>query len=131
MKPQQKQFDISAVFTRPRANSGVPVEVKAPDGRTVLGTITVRGADSDAFQAALWEKSRENARILSLPAAEQPAARREAELKLIASLIVGWSFSTPFTEENVLELLRNAPAVYNLVDETAGKRELYWDKPTG
>ena len=120
---------IEAAFTRPSADRGVLMEVIAPDG-TKLGTITVRGSDSEAFESALWRKSRANARIMGLPEAERPEARREAELQLIASLVADWDFAEPCTQENIVRLLINAPYIYNQIDETAGKRVLFWHPKT-
>jgi preprotein translocase subunit SecB len=54
---------------------------------------------------------------------------REAEIEMLAVLVKDWSFANPCTPENVKKLLRNAPHVYQLVDETAGKRELFWTPP--
>ena len=46
----------------------------------------------------------------------------EGRLKLQAALIVDWSFEEPCTEDNKLELLREAPYIAKQVDEFAGKR---------
>jgi len=125
----EKKHSINDAFTRPLAEQGVEVEVVAPDGETVLGSITVRGADSDAFQTALWRKQRENARILALPEHERDKARKDAERELIAALVAGWTFKETCTPENIKKLFANAPYVLDLVDQTAGKRGLFWTKP--
>ncbi|MCU9931170.1 hypothetical protein OFL77_27950, partial [Escherichia coli] len=72
--------------------------------------LIVRGLDSDEFNAALVDKRRENARILTLPPEEQKEAAEEAELALIASTVCGWSFDEDYSLEAVLELLREAPS---------------------
>lgn len=120
MKPS-----ISNLFTRPQANAGISIELKTPDGKPSGAHITVLGTDSDQFREARIERSRESANILTLPEKERALAAVKADVKLLASLVVGWDFAEEFTPVNVETLLFEAPNVRDQVDETAGNRALF------
>ena len=122
---------IEVAFTRPVAETGVRVDVIAPDGKTKLGSLTVRGADCKDFQNAVWMKSRKQIEIMSLPEAEQQEALQRLDNETLATLVAGWTFADPCTTENIVRLFENAPYVKRLVDDTAGKRELFWKPPEG
>lgn len=116
MKPQD-------FFTRPKSNEGERMYLIDPlTGVKSNEYLIVRGFDSDEFNAALVDKRRENARILSLPQEEQKEAQEDAELALIASTVNGWSFDEEFTLEAVLELLREAPSVRTEIDKFSSNR---------
>lgn len=116
MKPQD-------FFTRPKSNEGERMYLIDPlTGMKSNEYLIVRGFDSDEFNAALVDKRRENARILSLPQEEQKEAAEAAELALIASTVNGWSFDVEFTLEAVLELLREAPSVRTEIDKFSSNR---------
>lgn len=116
MKPQD-------FFTRPKSNEGERMYLIDPlTGMKSNEYLIVRGFDSDEFNAALVDKRRENARILSLPQEEQKEAAEAAELALIASTVNGWSFDEEFTLEAVLELLREAPSVRTEIDKFSSNR---------
>lgn len=46
----------------------------------------------------------------------------EAEYKMVASVIVGWSFDEPCTDENKAELLKNSPSLAEAIDRAASER---------
>jgi hypothetical protein len=113
-------------FTREAANAGVRVNIPDSDD-----WIHVLGQDSDAFRKAQaemrksilgyvqenGEKSRHTLEFMSL------VDKLTDDLK--ASLVADWSFEETCTVENVKELFLNAPAIAELVDVTAGKREKF------
>lgn len=116
MKPQD-------FFTRQRSNEGERMYIIDPlTGIKSNEYLIVRGFDSDEFNAALVDKRRENARILSLPQEEQKEASEAAELVLIASTVGGWSFDADYTLEALLELLREAPSVCTEIDKFSSNR---------
>ena len=84
--------------------------------------LTVLGFDSDAFQTALVEKRRANAKVLTLSEDLRDAAADDAELDLIAATVTGWSMDEDFTREGLLELLREAPSVRLEIDKFAANR---------
>lgn len=113
----------SDYHTRQKSNEGSRMKLIDPaTGKPGEDFLIVRGFDSDEFNAALVDKRRENARILSLPQEEQKEASEAAELALIASTVNGWSFDEEFTLEAILELLREAPSVRTEIDKFSSNR---------
>lgn len=55
-------------------------------------------------------------------------AQEQFTVKLLASAVVGWSFSKECTEENVIEFLDNAPAVREAIDVFISNNENYFKK---
>lgn len=113
----------SDFFTRTPANAGAKMPIPDPiTGKDSGETLTLRGFDSDAFQAALVAKSRRNAEILTLPEGEQAEALKDAEMMLFLALVAGWSFKEPFTEKALIEFLTECPYIQKAVDDFASKR---------
>lgn len=113
----------SDFYTRQKSNEGSRMyPIDPATGKTGHEYLIVRGLDSDEFNAALVDKRRENARILTLPPEEQKEAAEEAELALIASTVCGWSFDEDYSLEAVLELLREAPSVRTEIDKFSSNR---------
>lgn len=125
MKPS-----ITSVFTRSQANNGITVPLlKNALGEPTGIELTILGTDSDVFQVARSERSRESARILAeVPKSEQAAAIKTADIKLLSVLVVGWNCEEELTQANVIKLLTESPAAYELVDTTAGNRALFLPK---
>lgn len=113
----------SDFFTRTPANTGAKMPIPDPiTGKDSGETLTIRGFDSDAFQAALVDKSRRNAEILTLPEGEQEEARKKAELMLFQSLVTGWSFKESLTELALMEFLTECPYIQQAIDKFASNR---------
>jgi hypothetical protein len=116
--------------TRALHNEGAVLNVVGPDGKATGETIRVRGVDSDEFRRVDSASRRDMIRFLSEKGDADKARdsdefnkfTEEGRLKLQAALIVDWSFEEPCTEDNKLELLREAPYIAKQVDEFAGKR---------
>ena len=105
-----------------------------PDPITGVPTIenlTVLGFDSDAFRLALTEKGRANVEILALPADKQEVAKDEAELRLYAALVSGWSFKEAHSQESVCGLLREAPYIRQAIDKFASDRANFIKRQSG
>jgi hypothetical protein len=115
-------------FVREKANAGITIKLPLPDGTDSNETITVRGIDSDHFRKAKNDRARKNLEILQLPEAEQDEAFETADNELLSSLIAGWSLETEFTQENVMQLLYESPAIKELVDATAAARARFFGK---
>lgn len=120
-------------LTRSRANEGVTVPLPLPDGKASGIEITIRSTDSDAFQEARNVKLRENLAILALPEDQREAAELTAEIKLLSSLVAGWTIpDRDCTPEAIRELLTEAPYIRNFVDSTAAKKSAFFElKPVG
>lgn len=128
--------------TREAANA--PLRLPLTDPHTgVQGNdwLDVLGADSDVFGA---ERLASNRRILeytrSLKAKQAADGRKftEAELtaladafnkeekvRLIASLVCGWSDQTPCTRDAVIAFLTEAPLIADYIDAVATDRRLF------
>lgn len=123
-----QKTSIKSLFTREAANRGAKLSLKLPDGTPIPETITIFGQDSDIFATERAKRSRESARILSLPKEDQPAATFEADTELLASLVGGWDFAEPFTPEAVKELLRESPGIREEINRAIADRSLFFVK---
>lgn len=115
-------------FTRQRANEGIELPLDLPDGTPTAHRIRIRGIDSDQFRAANAESRR---RLVELTMNREKATvdplEHEAErLRLLASLVVSWTFPQPCTVEGIIELLRQAPQLAEQIDRVAAKRSLFF-----
>lgn len=121
---------MSSFFTRERANEGIEFTLDLPDGTPTKHRIKIRGMDSDAFKAAKADSRR---RLLELAQraskAEIDAVDADAEnIRLVATLVVSWTFSEDCTHEGVCKLLREAPQIAEQIDRIAGRRALFMRK---
>lgn len=120
MKPS-----ITSLFTLEASNAGVTRPVKDPNGNVVCH-ITFLGVDSDVFRKARVVRNRKIAELKELKEDDRLEALEELDRELIASLVTGWDFEEPCTRENVLNLFRNAPDVFEQVNVEANKRSLFF-----
>ena len=119
--------------TRSASNTGVQLFVIGPDGKITTDWLTVRGLDSDAFQAAAAEMRRALLQYISdngghKAATEKPEYKqvvKQQELRMKASLVGGWSFEEECTVDNVIALFECAPYIGAQVDDESGKRERF------
>jgi hypothetical protein len=119
--------EMAQFFTRQKANEGIIMPLELPDGTPSGHWLRVRGVDSDAFQEA---DSRGRRRALQIAQIDDEKERdrqaREMRLETLACLVTEWSFPIPLTEENVINLLREAPQIAKGVDVTAYRRGLFF-----
>lgn len=120
----------TSLYTLNASCVGVPLAIRYPNGQPTGQTINVRGTDSHEFQSAAREKHRQKIEILALPESEQEAAFEKATLKLMASVVAGWTFEEKATLENVEEFLKNAPDVLEQVDNFCTKRANFFKLPS-
>lgn len=116
-------------YTRQIANEGVKLPLWYPDGTISEHSFQVRGIDSDAFrqaEAKAKRKAIELAQIEDLQARAE--AVREVELECIAALIASWTFEIECTLTNVVNFLREAPQIADMVNRFAAKRAEYFGK---
>jgi hypothetical protein len=137
-KPQQVEIPnvASAAMSRykTRDRASVPVRVQLPDPATGEETgdwIEVISSLSDAFRNANDDNRR---RIAEFAATNpKPEARaefaRESVLRLLAPLVTAWSFDTPCTQDAVVELLRDAPQLQDLVSGVADDAKRFFSNP--
>lgn len=119
----------SDFFTRAKANEGERMPLARPDGTATDEWLLIRGVDSDEFRHALDEFRRELLTIASLKdEAEKASKTEQARLRLNAALVIGWSLEADFTEDALLEFLREAPFVAAEVDRFASDRRRFFGK---
>ena len=120
--------ELSDFFTREKANEGTKLHLSRPDGSASDHWIMVRHSDSDAYRAKEAEVRREVTAAVA-DGANVADACKAKEIELIASLVAGWSFTdVEFNLENVIEMLKEAPAIYDGVNKLAGSRASFFGK---
>jgi hypothetical protein len=118
---------MDAFYTRDRANEGIELPLYLPNGRKSGHWLRVLGVDSDAFRLAEADSRRDAFRVASIEDKEKRAEEMHAsKRRLVAALIVGWSFPQPCTPRNVEEFLRQAPQIMDAVDMAASRRALFF-----
>src|SRR4051812_31372333 len=85
-------MDLSELDTQAGANAGFELELKHPTRREPLGVfITVRGADSDAYQAKAREIARR--RLENMAKGEKTASPEQVQaesLEMLGAATIGW-----------------------------------------
>jgi hypothetical protein len=98
---------IKDLYTRDENNTPV---------RMTIGDqwIEILGSDSDAFRAMR--------RQVNLDVIAGKLKPNEVEHTLIASVVVGWSYPEPITQETLKELFFNSPSLADAIDRASSKR---------
>ncbi len=118
----------SDFFTRAKANEGERMPLSLPDGTATDEWLLIRGVDSDEFRAALDDFRRDLLAYASIKdEAEKAGKTEQARLRLNAALVIGWSFEA-FSEEALLEFLRESPYIAAEVDRFASDRRRFFGK---
>jgi len=118
----------SDFFTRAKANEGERMPLSLPDGTATDEWLLIRGVDSDEFRAALDDFRRDLLAYASIKdEAEKAGKTEQARLRLNAALVIGWSFEG-FSEEALLEFLRESPYIAAEVDRFASDRRRFFGK---
>lgn len=119
---------VSDFFTGELSNEGVKLPLINPT--TGKGEwIKIRGIDSDIFRAANLIYLRSALKIAELETdKERKEAAKMARLELLTSLVVAWSFDSICNHDEIINVLKNAPMITNLVDEKASTRSLFLQK---
>jgi len=118
---------MSDFFTRDKANDGIRLPLYKPDGTATEHWLMVRGVDSDAFREAETDSKRRAMQISQIKdEGECNRAVMEEELRMVAALVIDWSFPAPCTRKEVIEFLRKAPQIEKAVQTVAGRRALFF-----
>lgn len=127
METTDKKPAMEAFFTRSIANEGIQLPLYTPTGEKTEHWLRIRGIDSDEFREAEADAKRDAFRIASM---ENPVERakeiKESKLRLISSLVLGWSFEKEFSREAVMDFFREAPQIADAVDNAASRRALFF-----
>jgi hypothetical protein len=140
-KPRKPREDF---FMRERANEGVVLHLRTPDGEETGEWLRVVGIDSDVFAKARVDSNRRVVDIIQAfsyegddPKEKEAAqerrkeALRQEERRLGASLVSAWSWDDPPTPESVYQLFTEAPQIYREVDELSCKRAAFFKRGSG
>lgn len=120
-----KAMGMDAFHTRERANEGRKLPLRTPDGQPTDHWLMVRHVWSDDFQKAEEAALREaRETIMGMGESPDPAAvadvQRGSRVRLLASLVAGWSFDAECTPEAVAGFLTQAPQIADSIDKFAG-----------
>jgi hypothetical protein len=89
----------------------------------------VRGVDSDHFRRAEAKAKRKAVELAQIEDEQKRAeAVRETELECIAALVAGWSFEQEANLINVVNFLREAPQIADMVNRFAARRAEFFSK---
>lgn len=92
--------------------------------------LEIRSSLSDEFMDARDRSMQEVSEVEERDPVKRKAAVREIQLRMSAALVAGWSFAEPCTEENVVEFLREAPQIRNLVNSVADDSQRFFNRPS-
>ena len=140
-KKKPVKTSISDFFTQDNAENGVRVELVKPNGDETEHFLIIRGMDSTEYRVATVEAMRtasdtfKNLNAL-LEKGEKIAPKKELEvldekdLSRTASLIVKWSFDEECKTEDVINFLRKAPHIRDMIEGFAANRSNFLTKPS-
>ena len=140
-EPKPQLFSMAAFDVKTTSEEGIRVEVTLPDGTETANFLTVRGADSPTFRKAQARNNRELLALQKKAQSLEPAdlAMRQAKLnrELVAVLVTGWNMPTEDGEgveectiETVSAFFEKAPQLMEQVDQIAGQRKHFFNKPS-
>ena len=126
-------MSLDKFFTRDISNKGIELPLPLPNGMPSGDHLVILGKWSDEFRTQEAEMKREAVQAASKyhdDKVKRAKAMREIELKVVSSLVVGWSFDVEFNQKNVQKLLFNAPQIMELVDKAVVNDSLFFGKPS-
>lgn len=118
---------MDAFFTRDKANEGIKVPLRTPEGKETEHYLVIRSQWSDSFQKAKAEAYRAD---LAAIAGQGEVKAEDRTVILTAALVGGWSFEEECTPENVQKLLREAPQLRDMIDRYASNDARFFTKPS-
>lgn len=128
---KKSTVSMDAFHTRDRANEGRKLPLRTPDGKPTEHWLLVRHVWSDAFQKAEEAAMRE-ARETVMGMGEKPDpeavadVQRASRVRLLASLVAGWSFEAECTPEAAVDFLHKAPQIAESIDKFAGDSKAFF-----
>ncbi|KXJ45892.1 hypothetical protein [Marinobacter sp. Hex_13] len=118
---------MDAFFTRDKANKGIKVPLRTPEGKETEHFLVIRSQWSDDFQKAKAEAYRDEFAAI---AGKGEVKAEDRTVILAAALVADWSFDEECTPENVQNLLRNAPQLRDMIDRYASNDARFFTKPS-
>ena len=125
---------MAAFNVAKKANSGSKMMLTLPDGTETEEYLVVMGADSTKFRGVVAKANREKLKKLK-SMQDNDAARDkmllDTEIKVLASLVVDWSFDEECTQANVVRFFKDSPQIQEQVDSFASDRANFFEVPRG
>lgn len=121
-----KSTSLSDFFTRNNANEGIELPLYLPTGEKSEHWLKIVGVDSDLFRHQELVEKRGVLKLRGKPQAEVDKAAEESRLRLLAAIIIDWSFPEECTTENKINLLREAPQIAEAVNNYSADRTLFF-----
>lgn len=121
-----KSTSLSDFFTRSNANQGIELPLYLPDGSKSEHWLRIVGVDSDLFRHQELIEKRGVLAYRGKPQAEVDAAAAESRLRLLAAIITEWSFPEECSQENKVNLLREAPQIAEAINTHSADRTLFF-----
>lgn len=124
-------MSMESFYTRSSANAGIELPLYTPDGKKSEHHLRIVGIDSDLFREKELEEKRRalnEIRAMKDPKDEKEKDRLEQEStrRLLASMIISWSFPEECTEENKVAFLREAPQIAAQINRHSADRTLFF-----
>jgi hypothetical protein len=120
---------MNAFLTRGPANDGIELPLYTPDGNKSEHWVRILGVDSDKFRTADAASKREMIKAVGENMGKDfdlNQAVNDIKRRLIATLVIAWSFPQECTPENVEAFFKEAPQIMDSIDQAAGKRALFF-----
>lgn len=112
--------------TQSGAEEGIEVPLETPEGKKTEDWIKVRGFDSDTFQKHRIQCERKTVLETMDPAQDTPELELARKRRLIAGLVMAWSFEDECTPEAVEAWFAKAPQIMTVVETLATSRNLFF-----
>ena len=112
--------------TQSGAEEGVKVTLETPEGIKTEDWIRVRGFDSDTFQRHRIECERKTSLETMDPTADTPELQLARKRRLMAGLVMAWSFEDDCTLQAVEDWFSQAPQIMTVVETLATSRTLFF-----
>ena len=122
--------DMSRYMIRDKAQKPRRVTLIDPaTGKPTEDWIDVRSSLSDEFIEA---RDRAMGELSEFEPNEEKrkAATKERQLRMKASLVAGWSFDQPATEQNIMEFLSEAPQIQQMLLNVADDSASFFSAPS-
>lgn len=116
-----------------RSQAQKPMKVFLVDPATGEHTedwVEVRSSLSDEFMEARDAAMRAVQGVVTPDKAQRKAEVGEIQLEMKSSLVAGWSFEEPCTKENIIEFLREAPQIQQMLLNVADDSARFFSKPS-
>ena len=123
--------NIERYKVRPKAQ--IPSRVFLIDpvtGKQTEDWMDIRSSLSDEFMEARDATMQEVSTIVEQNAEKRKEIVKELQLKMKVALVAGWSFDEAFNEKNVMDFLREAPQLQQMVMNVADDSARFFGGPS-